>query len=217
MIIVVIGFTGQGKSTLAAYLAQRCPTRVIFDPRGQFHTAPDVLPDSSEVYELLDEKAELIVQPGRGAEVERAFAHVCYQLANWVEDNPAERVCFVVDEARLAGLESKAVPLDFDWLLRSSREGSPIDIIITCHRPVDVSTNIRAIANRLIFFQVRLPTDLAIIEDQCGPEVADKVRLLLDRQFITWNNSRQQYRLVANPQSWRVTLSSQPTVGYVRE
>ena len=214
MITVIIGFTGQGKSTLAEYLARRCDTRVIFDPRGQFHTTDDVLPDAGGLYDLLDSRYEIIIQPGRGRDVEQVFDEVCGTLAEWIEDNPLERVCLIADEARLIGLENKSGSLNFDWIVRSAREGSPIDVIITCHRPVDVSTNIRAIANRLVLFRVMLPSDLDLIEEQCGPEVSEEVRKLLDRQFITWNNSRQQWRKIADPATWYVKLSEVPTVGY---
>ena len=215
MISVIIGFTGQGKSTLAAYVSRKCDTRVIFDPRIQFTTTSDIIPDASGLYELLDERYEIIVQPGRGEELETAFDHVCAVVADWIEDNPGERICLVVDEARLCGLDSKSVSLNFDWILRSAREGSPIDVIITCHRPVDVSTNIRAISNRLVFFRVMLPNDIAVIEDQCGPEVAEQVGKLLDKEYIVWNNSRQQWRKVADPASWYVKISDVPTVGSV--
>jgi len=216
MITVIIGFTGQGKSTLAAYLARKSDTRIFFDPRSQFHTTSDILPDSSEIYELLNDRYEIIVQPGRGKDVSESFDDACAEIANWIEDNPQERICVVVDEARLVGLDSKSVSLNFDWIVRSAREGSPIDVIITCHRPVDVSTNIRAIANRIVLFRVMLPGDLDVIEEQCGPEVKEQVKGLLDRQFVTWNNSRQQFRKIVDSESWRVTLLELPTVGAVR-
>lgn len=215
MITVIIGFTGQGKSTLALSIAQRCVTRIIIDPRKQFQTTSDVVPDEQDVYDLLDDRYEVIVQPGRGAAVEEVFDRVCGQIADWIEDNPQERICVICDEGRLLGLESKGVSLNFDWIIRSAREGSPIDVIITCHRPVDVSTNIRAIANRLIYFPVMLPSDLVLIEDQCGPACTNEVKTLLDKQFVTWNNSRQQWKRFNDPASWFIKISEAPTVGYV--
>lgn len=209
MISVIIGFTGQGKSTLAYRVAMRAPTRLIFDPRGQFETTADILPDAGGLYELLDTRYEVIVRPGRGSEVEETFNETCRVLADWIEDNPHENVCLLVDEGRLVGLESKSGSLHFDWIVRSAREGSPIDVIITCHRPIDVSTNLRAIANRLVFFRVMLPIDLATIEEQCGPEVEAMVKNLLDRQFLTWNNSRQQWRKVIDTSSWYVRLKNE--------
>jgi hypothetical protein len=214
MITVIIGFTGQGKSTLACFVAQRSTTRVIYDPRIQFNTTADVIPDGEGLYELLDDRYEVIVQPGRGEEISDNFDHVCSVIADWIEDNPGERICLLVDEGRLVGLDSKNVSLNFDWIVRSAREGSPIDVIITCHRPVDVSTNIRAISNRLVFFRVMLPNDLLLIEDQCGPDVAGQVSKLLDKQYIVWNNSRQQWRKVENPATWYIRITEVPTVGH---
>jgi hypothetical protein len=214
MIIVIVGFTGQGKSTLAEYLAQRSDTRIIFDPRSQFHTTSDVLPDAGGLFDLLDERYEVIVQPGRGRDVLASFDETCKEVADWIEDNPRENICLLVDEARLVGLESKSGSLNFDWIVRSAREGSPIDVIITCHRPVDVNTNIRAIANRLIFFKVMLSNDLEAIEEQCGEVVTEEVKKLLDREFITWNNSRQTWRKISNPATWFIKLSEGATVGY---
>ena len=215
MITVIIGFTGQGKSTLAAYVAQRSTTRVIFDPRTQFNTAADILVDSNGLYELLDDRYEIIVQPGRGQDIAESFDSVCAVVAEWIEDNPGESICLLVDEARLVGLDSKSTSLNFDWIIRSAREGSPISVIITCHRPVDVSTNIRAISNRLVFFRVMLPNDVAVIEEQCGPQVAEQVGKLLDKEYVVWNNSRQQWRKVSNPDSWFVKISEGPTVGHI--
>lgn len=215
MVIVIIGFTGMGKSTLAEYLARRSDTRVIFDPRSQFHTTSDILPDANELYEMLDNRYEIIVQPGRGCDVAESFDSMCSVIADWIEDNPRERICIVCDEARLIGLDSKSASLNFDWIIRSAREGSPIDVIITCHRPVDVSTNIRAISNRIVLFRAMLPNDLATIEEQCGEQVTGEVRKLLDREFITWNNSRQQWRKISDSQQWYIKLSEEPTIGYV--
>jgi len=206
MITVIIGFTGLGKSTLAEFISRRRDTRVKIDPRLQFHTTSDIIPNSEGLYDLLDTRYEVIVQPGRGAQVEEIFDDTCRVIADWIEDNPEEPICILVDEGRLVGLESKSVSLHWDWLVRSAREGSNIDIVITCHRPVDVSTNLLAIVNRLVFFRVTLPGDLDAIEDQCGPVVTEEVKRLLDRQFITWNNSRQQWRKVTNPDTWKVDI-----------
>lgn len=208
MVTGIIGFTGQGKSTLAAYVASRCDTRVIFDPRRQYFTTADVLPDASGLFELLDTRYEIIIRPGRGAAVEEIFDQTCKVVADWIEENPHESICLLVDEARLVGLDSKSTSLHFDWIVRSAREGSPIDVVLTCHRPVDLSTNIRAISNRLVFFRVMLPGDLAAIEEQCGPQVVEQVKNLLDREFITWNNSRQQWRKVSDPASWFVRIEN---------
>lgn len=213
MITVIVGFTGQGKTTLAYYLAQKCETRVVFDPRSQFNSCEDIIPNSAGLYELMDIRYEVIVQPGRGEEVFQNFDSVCSSVADWIEENPGERVCLLVDEGRLVGLETKSGSLNFDWIVRSAREGSPIDVIITCHRPVDVNTNIRAIANRLVFFRVMLPNDLDIISDQCGPDVAFQVEKLLDKQFIVWNNSRQQWRKEIDSSRWHIRISEVPAIG----
>jgi hypothetical protein len=214
VITVIIGFTGQGKSTLAAFAARRSSTRVIFDPRFQFETTSDILPDADGLFELLDDRYEIIIQPGRGADREQIFADTCRAIGDWIEDNPLEPICLLVDEALLTGLDSKQVNDDFDWILRSARETSPISVIITCHRPADVSTNIRAIANKLVLFRATLPNDLDAIEWQCGPVVADEVRKLLDKQFILWNNSRQQWRKIDNPASWFVKINQGAAIGH---
>lgn len=204
-----------GKSTLAYHVAKRSDTRAIFDPRGQYHTTSDVLPDAGGLYELLDDRYEVIVKPGRGASVEDTFDNFCRVAADWIEDNPGEQICILADEGRLIGLESKSTSLHFDWIIRSAREGSDINVVITCHRPVDLSTNIRAIADRLVFFRVSLPGDLSAITDQCGEEVAEQVQLLHDKEFITWNNSRRQYRKVTDASTWYVPIEEKIYAGTV--
>jgi hypothetical protein len=206
MITLIIGFTGMGKSTLAYKVSGRAPTRVLIDPRGQYHTTDDVIPDAGGLYDLLDDRYEIIIRPGRGTTVEENFDDSCRTIADWIEDNPREEIAILADEGRLLGLQSPTPSLHFDWILRSAREGSPIDVVITIHRPVDVHTNIRAIANRIVFFRVQLPNDLDAIEDQCGPTVREEVKKLLDRQFITWNNSRQQWRKVDRPETWYTSI-----------
>lgn len=196
-----------GKSTLAYCLArQQGVTRIVIDPRSQYHTSETIIPDSSQLFELLDDRWEVIVQPGRAASLQESFDSACDAVADWIEENPGENICLLVDEGRLVGLDQKNVSPSFDWILRSAREGSPISVIITCHRPADVSTNIRAIANKLVFFRVMLPNDLAAIEDQCGPVVTEEVSRLEDRHFVTWNNSRQQWRKNDSPQSWKIEI-----------
>lgn len=202
MITGIIGFMEMGKSTLAYKVAERDTTRVIFDPRNQYNTTDDVIPDAGGLYELLDERYEVIVRPGRGEAVEQCFDEVCAVVANWIEDNPGEPIVLLADEARIIGLQQKNVSLHFDWILRSARERSPISVIITCHRPVDIHTDIRAISHRLVFFRVTLPNDLDAIEEQCGPVVTQEVQKLLDRHFVVWNNSRQQWKKVTDTSSW---------------
>jgi len=206
MVVGIIGFTGMGKSTLASYLSQRAPTRIIVDPRNQYWTTDDVLPNNDGLYELLDNRYEIIVRPGRGTTVQENFDGVCETVADWIEDNPTERISFIGDETRLLGLDTRSPSTHFDWIIRSARAISPIDVILTCHRPADLHTNIRAITDRMLFFRQTLPNDLDAVEWQCGPIVREEVRKLLDREFITWNNSRQQWKKTVDALSWFVDI-----------
>lgn len=201
-----------GKSTLAYYVSKRCDTRVYWDPRFQFRMTPHPMHDSSELPEALDTQEEIVVQPGRGLNKREAFEDFCRVIADWVQENPHETICMVVDEAQLTGLDSKTVNEDFDWLLRSAREGANIFIVMTAHRPADISTNIRAIANRIVWYRVTLPNDIEAVEWQCGPEIAQQVKSLLDKEYIVWNNSRQQWKRVSDPKTWYIEISERQLV-----
>lgn len=208
MIYLVFGRMRQGKSTLALFIARRCPTRVIYDPRNQFHSSTTVIRDVDENLALaLDEKPEIIIKPG--LEGEEQLETVSQMVLDWTEDNPDEKICFLVDEANMVGLDSRPQEKfpHFNWLLRSAGEDR-INVVITSHRSVEVHPAIRSIANFVCMFRTTHPPDLKAIEDKCGYEFTEKLNTLTSEQVIIWDDNVGTYRLHSDRTFWYVPLNS---------
>jgi hypothetical protein len=202
MITIVVGRRGVGKTTLAYFLSRKNPTRLIFDPRAQFKTSTDIVHDGVGIFELLDEKEEIIVQPY--SDVKGNFLQVAQEFREWTIANPDEPCSFLVDEVRF--LETPNENYDpLEQLLRFS-DSSQVDIIFTCHRPGDIAVDIRAIADYLVFFRTTQEHDLKIIKERCGQEAVDVISNLNDYEFLVWNDGRAVFQVQKEPSIWYVDI-----------
>lgn len=202
MITLVIGRRTRGKSTLAYGIALQRNTRVIFDPRRQFHTTDDIIPSSENLYELLETRSEIIVQPS--GNLKESFEATCYEIFDFTDDNPFSGFAFLVDEARFLDTPNQDYPY-FEKILRFSKPQT-IDIILTCHRPVDISVDIRAIADYWCIFQTTQEHDLDIIYARCGKACADTVQALRDKEFVFWNDGEGNFVVKRDAASWFVPI-----------
>lgn len=204
MIAICIGRKEQGKTTLAYHLALKNPTRVIFDPREHFYSSIDVIDSAQGLYELLDEKSEVIVKPPD--HIPEHFELVCEQLRAWIRDNREEEFSLLVDEAYDAKTPD-FMPPALDWLMRKTKR-QQTRIIFTVHRPVDVATDIRALSDDWFIFQITQEHDLRIINERCGSEVAELVSRLGAREFIHWNDSLGIWKKFTESSKWYVSLGT---------
>jgi hypothetical protein len=94
---------------------------------------------------------------------------------------------------------------DLDWIMRTSNVDR-VQIIFTGHRPKDIPTDIRAIADYWNLFQFTLARDIDVIEEQTSPLVAREVQRLPPRCFIEWNDQTGTARPFSNPGQWYVQL-----------
>lgn len=213
MITICIGRMRQGKSTLAKYIANQSPTRIVIDPRRQFHTSPVYISDVTGLYELLDEREEIIVRPG--IEGEGIVEPVSEVMLDWIEDGRdaqgSEKICLLVDEANMLGMDAK--PQDayphFNYLLRSAGEDN-INVVLTSHRIVEIHPAIRSIAHYLCMFRTTHTADLKAIEDKCGQEVAEKVATIAPREVLVWDDNFGTYRVETDREKWYVDLDRIP-------
>lgn len=206
MITLVFGRREQGKTTLAYHLALQKETRVIVDPRGQFRTTSDILPDEVGLYELLDEREEVIIQPrGNPKEV---FARVSSVVEDWLRDNPGAQFVFLLDEARIFDTPS-VIPDDFEYLLRMAPRNE-VDVILTAHRPSDVSVDIRAIADFWLLFQMTQEHDLKVISERCGEKVAEIAATLPEHSVIVWNDAKGTFRVSHDSEKWKHDIKNFP-------
>ncbi len=144
---------------------------------------------------------EVVLTPA--GDVQTAFAVFCREAANYVRKNPDAHFGILIDEIRFVDLKNE----DLDWILRCA----PVDnvhVVFTGHRPKDVPTDIRAIADRWLLFSFTLPRDLEIIEDQTSPLVSREVQKLNTRQFVTWDDRIGRASYHRDPTVWFVVTKT---------
>jgi len=203
--MLCIGRKEQGKTTLACFLAHNYPTRIIFDPRNTFNTGGEIIEEGAGLYDLLNEKAEIIIQPPD--HYPEHFEIVCDQLRAWIKDNPDEEFALLTDEAYDIKTP-EYMPASLDWLMRKTKR-KQTRIIFTAHRPVDISTDIRALSDNWLIFQSTQEHDLRIIRERCGDEVAEQVAQLNPREFINWDDSVGKYTKFSDSNAWYMPLQKQ--------
>lgn len=209
MLDLIIGRRELGKTTLAVSLCRHFSTRVIFDPRHMIHTTSDILTDGQiegVLYDMLDERAEIIVRPH--FDKEQTFAAMCSEIYSWLKDNPGEPFCLLVDEARFV-----KTPEDnphFDYIVRCTPRINT-SVIMTCHGIVDISPDLRRVADYWILFRLTMETDLDRVRERCGNEVAEEVQKLDSYQYVVWNDATASWRKYADKTAWYVPLEERVT------
>lgn len=205
MLDLVIGRRELGKTTLAVSLSRNFSTRVTFDPRHMIHTTADVLTDGQVegvLYSMLNDRAEIIVQPSFNKE--EAFAVTCAEIYSWLKDNPGEPFCFLLDEARFIKEPEKNA--HFDYIVRCTAR-TDVTVIMTCHGIVDISPDLRRVADYWILFRLTMESDLIRIRERCGDIVADEVQKLNPYEYIVWNDAVGTWKKHSNKEQWYVSLS----------
>lgn len=163
--------------------------------------------DSDDVYrsiesgdpELLDDLTNcepIIIQPIDLQETVDALAAV---LQTWIMSRPRGEdisLAIILDEAGLYSLKS------WDWIIRCSPR-LHTSIILTTHRPMDVWTTVRSIADRWIMFQISQEHDIDVIDKRCGSVVAEQVQTLLPYQFIVWDDAIGKATRNVNSDAWK--------------
>jgi hypothetical protein len=208
MISLCIGRRTRGKSTLAYAIALQSDTRVIFDPRRQFGTTDDIIFEPGFLYESMSDRSEIIVQPHE--EISVIFERVCFEIYDWIDDNQTEVLAFLVDEVRFLDTPGKSYP-NFEKVLRFC-DPEKVNVILTCHRPVDISVDIRAIADFWCMFQTTQEHDLSIIYQRCGQECANAVRDLRGKEFILWNDGEGTFTKKMDSSSWFVDIKRKAVI-----
>jgi hypothetical protein len=206
MLNLIIGKRELGKTTLAVNLARYHSTRVIFDPRHMINTSRCILTDSQikdGLYNALDTEPEIIIRPH--FDKEAAFEATCEEIYQWLQDSPGEPLCFLVDESRFVSEPEKNQ--HFDYIVRCL-PSSQVTVILTCHGIVDVSTDLRRIADYWILFRLTMESDLDRVRERCGDTVADEVQRLEPFQYIVWNDQKSVYTKKTEPRKWYVKLES---------
>jgi len=207
MIWLVIGRREQGKTTLAMSMALRVPARLIFDPRGMIRPDAPRAETPAELDEAMDDLFEGRVAEVRftpRGDVEEGFVAFATAAAAWVRADVTRPLAVVVDEAGFVPRSNRVAP--FMWLCRCSRRDT-IQIIMTAHRPLDISTSVRAISDHWLIYPCRQEHDLRVLEERCSESAMRAIARLKDRQFLAWDDAHTTSRLYEDPAAWYVNLS----------
>lgn len=206
MIYLTLGRREQGKTTLNLWMLRRgSAARAIFDPRGligPFGGERIVrVDDVALAFVALDrrELVEVVYTPAE--DVALAFHVFARELADWVRRDRARPLRVLIDEAGFVPLASP----EFLWLLRCSQRDR-VDVFITAHRPVDIPTDVRAIADHWLMFPMRQEHDLRVVSERCGSAIAARVEGLAPHQAVWWDDSRCTWDVLADPTTWYLDL-----------
>jgi hypothetical protein len=210
MLDLIIGRRELGKTTLAVHLCRYFSTRVIFDPRHMIDTTSDILTDGEIVGVLggmLDTRAEIIVRPN--FDKEEVFAEMCAEIYGWLKENPGEPFCLLIDEARF--VKTPEENPHFDYIVRCTPR-SITTVIMTCHGIVDISPDLRRVADYWILFHLTMESDLVRVRERCGEQVADEAQRLKPFEYIVWNDSRAEWRKYSDKTEWFVALEKKEVI-----
>jgi hypothetical protein len=204
MLDLIIGRRELGKTTLAVSLCRHFSTRVIFDPRHMIHTTSDILTDGQIVgvlYGMLDTRAEIIVRPSY--EKEKVFEEMCSEIDAWLKENPNEPFCLLIDECRF--VKTPEENPNFDYIVRCTPRAE-VTVVMTCHGIVDVSPDLRRVADYWILFRLTMEADLDRVRERCGDQVAEEVQKLEPYEYIVWNDAISTWRKHSDKAAWYVSL-----------
>jgi hypothetical protein len=210
MIYLVIGKRLQGKTTLAVYLARKNPRRFIFDPRGMIEPARDgfvvsgqstlIMQGVDQVIEGDEGMREIVVRPT--LDVQSAFNAMVNELYQWLKAEPSARFVLLIDEIRF--IKDLQTP-QFEWLLRCSQPDR-VHVIMTCHRPIDIPTDVRAIADNWLVFRMTQEHDLKTLSER-SQQAARIARHLREREFVHWDDAAGEHHLHRRADRWFVPLA----------
>lgn len=208
MVYAIIGRRKQGKSTLMRFMGSRVAARLVFDPRRMFHHGPGAVAVRTQQElqlacdRLLDQDiAEVVYSPS--GSLQDGFLHYSAEVKRWIEEEPGRPIAFMIDEANKDFLDTDNDA--FQWAMRCC-EWERHQIMLTTHRPVDLTTKVRALVDHWCLFAVRQEHDLSVIKERCNGEVYTLVQQLAAREFVHWDDTEGKHRVVRDSASWHMPI-----------
>lgn len=210
MLFANVGRRFQGKTTLAVWTLDQCDRRALLDTRQQIRRPGSVIVRSAgRLREAFDALAagdvdDVVYSPIETHSV--AFAAFAGELRRWVTTHPGLGLGVLIDEAGFYKRQLDDVDGDFQYVIKTC-DLDAVDVVLTCHRPTDLPTDVRALCNRLAIFRVTLPHDLEAVRKHCGDDVEQLVQQLPDRHFVEWDDDDATFAVNACPFIWQTDLT----------
>ena len=206
MIRLVIGRKENGKTTLAYHMARKFPRLVVFDPRGQIRrpgaTIARTAASCAAGFDMLaqGETTEVVYTPEEHLKTE-AFPAFAAEVRYWVYERRALPLAVLVDEITFVNVADD----DFDQAAKAC-DATRHHFFLTCHRPSDIPTTWRALADYWYLFAIHQEHDLEVVRLRCSADAAEVARGLGGRSFVGWDH-RTGVRSYDNPAAWYVNLA----------
>lgn len=209
MIYLIIGRRERGKTTLAYSTARKVRKRMIIDARRMIRridvervfTVSELKPAFGDL--VHDEGVNEVVYQPTDDDLDMGFESFVAAVKQRIIASPDMQFAIVIDEASFYNLEDSR----FQWLAKCTQR-EKVHIFITAHRPQDIPTSIRAIADHWCIFATTQEHDLKTIEQRAGSSrVSDAVRRLRDRDYLHWDDARGTMAVCNRPADWYVSMS----------
>jgi hypothetical protein len=193
MNVLIFGVRGDGKSTLAFYLAEKTGRAIaIYDVSHRFRAWPESIARTPEEFEDLSERLRLVVyQPQEDAFKEFGeFSEILWD----------RELTLILDEAS----ELQEPQSRHDWLHKWIRMHplETTDVIQTLHAPADAWARCRSLANDWYVFRMWRPNDLKAIAEHCGDETALEVTKLEKHFYIHFDVAERRMEKSGDPKVW---------------
>lgn len=211
MIYQNIGRRERGKTTLGYYMARKVRKRIIIDARQMIQRedveritrADDLRPALAEM--VADDAVNEIVYQPQDDDLEIAFEQWTMAVKERVVLSPKMPISVMVDEVSFYNLNTPR----FQWLAKCTPRDT-VHLILTAHRPSDIPTSIRAIADHWCIFSTTQEHDLKVIEQRTGsPSVIKRIKQLNGRSYVHWDDARGIMAVCDDPKVWYVSMKSQ--------
>jgi hypothetical protein len=228
MNILVIGERGQGKSTLALFLAERIQERigtplpvVIFDPKRTFVGIPhtDDLGVFEDMLENPDGARAIAFQPGINMDADDDADEMIEEFSSFFDTmginyhlgvregairNNLPPVVLIVDESWFLQGGNRAHP-KLQWIVRLADKKN-FYMIQCSHCPKDFAKRIRSQVDELYLFREWLPEDIDIVREWCGHTVADIVANLPNHHVVRYELGSHEYQVWTHPEGWFISI-----------
>lgn len=210
MIYLLIGRRERGKTTLAYYMSRKLRKRVIIDARQMIQRVDVEIVNRAEdlpaaLNEMVNDPAlnEIVYQP-QDDDLDQAFDKWTTAVKERLVSSPRMPIALMIDEASFYNLESTR----FQWIAKCTYR-EMVHIIITAHRPADIPTSIRAIADHWCIFSTTQEHDLKVIEQRTGSvRPVNAVRRLTGRNYVHWDDAKGNVAVCEDPKAWYVSMGT---------